>query len=56
MTIISAIQNNSAVSPEQIQKDMPELVRLHEDALKQEPLWEFFGGVITIDSRVYQVA
>jgi len=42
---------------EEQQKDMPELVRLHAQALKTDMMWEFFGGTITLpNGNKYQVA
>ena len=35
-------------SEEQQKKDMPELLRLNEEAKETELLWEFFGGTITL--------
>ena len=44
-------------SEEQQEKDMPELERLHEKALKSEMMWKFFGGTITLpNGNEYQVA
>lgn len=43
------------VSPEQIQADYPKLKEIHAKAMKSDPLWEFFGGVLSIDGREYQV-
>lgn len=61
MTIISAYheerdgEEKRAVSPEQYQEDYPKLLRKHQEALKQEPMWEFFGGTLTVEDRIYQV-
>jgi len=41
---------------EQQKKDMPELERLHAEAMKTEMMWEFFGGLITLpNGNKYQV-
>ena len=43
-------------TPEQIEEDMPELLKLHAEACKTEILWEFFGGDITLSNgHKYQV-
>ena len=42
---------------EQQEKDMPELVQLHAQALKTDMMWEFFGGILTLpNGNKYQVA
>ncbi len=42
---------------EQLNEDMPELLILHERAKETELMWEFFGGVITLNNgNKYQVA
>jgi hypothetical protein len=42
---------------EQREDDMPELLILHERAKKTEVMWQFFGGVITLNNgNKYQVA
>ncbi len=42
---------------EQQQEDMPELVKMHAQALKTDMMWEFFGGTITLpNGNAYQVA
>lgn len=60
MTIISAKQKRNGtyhqVSPKQIKKDYPLLLKKHQQALKSEPTWSFFGGTIVINNRVYQVS
>ena len=43
-------------SKEQQKEDMPELVKLHAQALKTDMMWEFFGGMITLpNGNRYQV-
>tara|TARA_B100000676_G_C17808439_1_gene696104 strand:- start:597 stop:770 length:174 start_codon:yes stop_codon:yes gene_type:complete len=42
---------------EQSEQDMPELLKIHNECLKTEMMWEFFGGVITLNNgNKYQVA
>lgn len=42
---------------EQSEQDMPELLALHKRAMETEMMWEFFGGVITLNNgNKYQVA
>ena len=42
---------------EQQKKDMPELLKMHAEALQVDMMWEFFGGTITLpNGNVYQVA
>ena len=44
-------------TPEQIQEDLPELERLNREAMETKIMWEFFGGVITLNNgNKYQVA
>ena len=41
---------------EQLKEDMPELLVLHKRAMKTEMMWQFFGGVITLNNgNEYQV-
>jgi len=43
-------------SKEQQKEDMPELLRLNEEAKTTELLWEYFGGTITLpNGNSYQV-
>ena len=40
----------------QTEEDMPEIIELHEQAMKTEFTWQFFGGTITTNSgHEYQV-
>ncbi len=55
MQILSARQNGQEVSPEQIQEDMPRIEKVHKFALFMDATWEFFGGVVTVEDREYQV-
>ncbi len=42
---------------EQLKEDMPELLVLHKRAMETEMMWQFFGGIITLDNgNKYQVA
>ena len=41
----------------QLKEDMADLLVLHKRAMETEMMWEFFGGVITLDNgNKYQVA
>ena len=41
---------------EQTKEDMPELLKLHAEAMETEIMWEFFGGDITLSNgHKYQV-
>jgi len=43
-------------SEEQQKEDMPELLRLNDEAVKAEMMWGFFGGTITLQNgNQYQV-
>ena len=43
-------------SKEQQKEDMPELLRLNNEAVEAEIMWQFFGGTITTENgNVYQV-
>jgi len=43
-------------SKEQQEKDMPELLRLNNEAVQAEIMWQFFGGSLTTqDGNIYQV-
>lgn len=43
-------------TPEQQKQDMKRLQNLHKSAMKEKGgTWGFFGGVITIENRKYQV-
>ncbi len=42
---------------DQLKEEMDELLGLHKQAMETELMWQFFGGVITIDNgKKYQVA
>ncbi len=41
---------------EQQKEDMPELVKLHAQAMIEDMMWQFFGGTITLpNGHKYQV-
>ena len=41
---------------EQLKEDMPELLVLHKRAMETDMMWQFFGGVITLNNgNEYQV-
>jgi hypothetical protein len=41
----------------QLKEDMADLLILHKRAMETEMMWQFFGGVITLDNgNKYQVA
>ena len=41
----------------QLKEDMADLLVLHKQAMETEMMWQFFGGVITLDNgNKYQVA
>ena len=43
-------------SKEQQEKDMPELLRLNDEAVQAEIMWQFFGGSLTTQNgNIYQV-
>ena len=43
-------------SEEQQKEDMPELIKLNEQAKETEIMWEFFGGFLTLSNgNRYQV-
>lgn len=44
-----------AVPAEVIKADLPKLQAAHDRAKREDPTWEFFGGILTIDQRKYQV-
>lgn len=56
MTVISGHQNGQPVDADTYKKDYPQIVKKHKAALKREPTWSMFGGVIHIEDRSYQVA
>ena len=42
---------------EQLKEDMAELLVLHKRAIETDLMWQFFGGVITLNNgNKYQVA
>jgi hypothetical protein len=57
MKIVSAydLEAHRELTTEQIQADMPELLKAHKKALNSEPTWNFFGGILTLGEHEYQV-
>jgi hypothetical protein len=59
MRIISATvetdDGHQSLDWEQIEEDTPEIERQHEQAMRSDPTWPAFGGVIRIEGRKYQV-
>lgn len=55
MRIISATCDGERISNEQIRRDTKEIRKEHKKALREDPMWSMFGGLITIQNRVYQV-
>jgi hypothetical protein len=53
--IISATCDGERISNEQIRRDTKEIRKEHKKALREDPMWSMFGGLITIQNRVYQV-
>ena len=52
MKVISTVHTD-----EQLKEDMADLLVLHKRAMETEMMWQFFGGVITLDNgNKYQVA
>ena len=42
---------------EQLKEDMADYLVLHKHAMETDMMWQFFGGVITLDNgNKYQVA
>jgi len=57
MKILFAVdRNNEELTAEQIEKDMPQLLQCHQQAFKQDPTWEFFGGTLIVNGHEYQVS
>jgi hypothetical protein len=40
---------------DQIAGDWEQLLEMNEQALKAEPTWAFFGGLLYVEDRTYQV-
>lgn len=40
----------------QLERDMPRLLAMHKQALKEDPTWPFFGGILSIGAHRYQIA
>lgn len=57
MKILSAVDvEGKELDHQTIQTDYENLCRQHLDALKNIPMWDMFGGTITIGKHQYQVA
>lgn len=48
-------RDGNELSTAQVKADWPQLKAAHEKALKEEPTWQFFGGVLTVNGHDYQV-
>ncbi len=49
-------KDKTKISKEQQKKDLPELKRRHEKSMRDELLWDVFGGVIVLSNgNKYQV-
>jgi hypothetical protein len=46
---------STTATPEEQKKDYKALLAAHKRAMKEEPTWSWFGGVLTINGRRYQV-
>jgi hypothetical protein len=48
----------SSTKPEHLEEDLPELERVNKELMTSDkhPTWSWFGGMITIKDREYQVA
>jgi hypothetical protein len=57
MIIVAAYNRHTKenLTEEQIQVDMPELLKEHEAACEESMTWDFFGGVIVLGDHEYQV-
>jgi hypothetical protein len=49
------IWKNDDTTQEQFDNDLPEIERQNRIALKESLTWKVFGGIITVDGRMYQV-
>jgi hypothetical protein len=52
---MKVIWKDGDTTQEQFEKDLPEIERQNRIALKESLTWKVFGGIITIDGRMYQV-
>lgn len=46
---------HTTATPEQQKKDHKALLEACKRASKTNPTWDFFGGVVTVNGRKYQV-
>ena len=44
------------VSEEHYKKDLPKINKIHEKMMKEDPTWPFFGGMVHLGNRTYQVS
>jgi hypothetical protein len=58
MKIIAAYNavTKENLSQAQIEQDLPDLQKEHEEALKESPTWKWFGGILIVNGHEYQVA
>jgi hypothetical protein len=52
---MKVIWKDSDTTQEQFDNDLPKIERQNEIALKESLTWKVFGGIITVDGRMYQV-
>jgi hypothetical protein len=46
---------HTTATPEQQKMDRKDLIEANKKASKSSPTWDFFGGVLTVNGRKYQV-
>ena len=46
---------HTTATPEQQKKDQKSLLEACKKASNNSPTWDFFGGVVTVNGRKYQV-
>lgn len=60
MKILSATietdDGHEQLSREQIEADTPEIQRIHDEKCETDLTWPYFGGIVTVGDRKYQVA
>jgi len=52
---MKVIWKDSDTTQEQFDNDLPKIERQNRIALKESLTWKVFGGIITVDGRMYQV-
>lgn len=56
MTIIGAWENSKEFDLKKITiGERIQILQQHREALKNDPMWSMFGGIITIGNRTFQV-